>query len=1201
MRRLVAITALCLMPFGAPAQDASEEEDKGFLTNWLEENLSGGGREVTREGFQGALSSEATIDKLTIADDEGIWITVEDAVLDWNRSALLRGNLQVTQLSAGSIVLVRPPQTEAAAPSPEATEFQLPDLPVSIRIDQILAESVTLGEAILGEEAVVSLDGSVSLAGGEGQAELTIARIDDKTGSLALKASYANETKVLDLAFNVKEEPEGILVTLLDIPGAPSVDLSVDGSGPTSDFKAEIALATDGSPRVTGTVQLVDQTATDGAVTNTFAADLSGDLAPLLDEQYHEFVGSSAELSVAGARLPDGRLELERFRLKTAALDLAGTLSLSADGLPEAFDIKGTIAAIDGPDVVLPIAGPETRLGSATISGSFQAGRSDAWSLNANFLGFEREGITIADGVLQAEGFIRRTGSGDAEQREVTANIRTEVFGLDMQDPALSQAVGEELTATATVDWQEGGPVRIGSLDASSGDLGLAGSAIIDGFDDRFNIAANATATAGSLGRFSELAGLPLGGAAEIRLDGEFQPLGGAFDAVIEGTTTGLELGEPDYYDLVEGDGSFKLDARRDTAGLTIRTFTARTAGVSIDASGLVKTEASDLKLDVALTDAGKLVPQLDGPARLTGTARQSGPGWNVDLAATGPGLSAEVQGLVEDGASDLNLSASLDNAGIFVPALSGPASLSGNVRQDGPAWNIDLQGSGPGLEAAVDGVYQPNASDLNITARLDNLGRFVSGINGPASVSGNVRQDGPDYVVDLEGTGPGGSSLTASGTVAGSFETVDLKVDGSVPIGLANNFLSPSTDVQGTANLDLAISGPPALNSVSGTITTSGARVSAPGLRVALRRIDATVRLSQGQANVSVDGGFRAGGRVAVTGTLGLSAPFPADLQIDLINADFTDEPTYTTTLNGNLTLRGGLQGGGEIAGRIELGETEVRLAATTSTAGIPDITHVGDSAAARRTRARAGLVEASDEGAASPQNALGLDIVIVAPGRIFIRGRGLDTELGGRLRLTGTTANVIPIGQFDLIRGRLDILGKRIEMEEGRLLLQGSFNPTIRLVASTETDNANIRIVTEGTPQEPQITFESDPDLPDDEILANLLFGKSISSISPLQAAQLAAAVATLAGSGGDGVIGRIRSQFNLDDLDVTTDESGAAALRAGKYISENVYTDVEVNSQGQSEINLNLDITDNITAKGSAGTDGNTGIGIFFERDY
>ena len=121
------------MPFGASAQDASEEEDKGFLTNWLEENLSGGGREVTIEGFQGALSSEATIDKLTIADDEGIWITVEDAVLDWNRSALLRGNLQVTQLSAGSIVLVRPPQTEAAAPSPEATEFELPDLPVSIR------------------------------------------------------------------------------------------------------------------------------------------------------------------------------------------------------------------------------------------------------------------------------------------------------------------------------------------------------------------------------------------------------------------------------------------------------------------------------------------------------------------------------------------------------------------------------------------------------------------------------------------------------------------------------------------------------------------------------------------------------------------------------------------------------------------------------------------------------------------------------------------------------------------------------------------------------------------------------------------------------------------------------------------------------------------------------------------------------------
>ena len=70
---------------------------------------------------------------------------------------------------------------------------------------------------------------------------------------------------------------------------------------------------------------------------------------------------------------------------------------------------------------------------------------------------------------------------------------------------------------------------------------------------------------------------------------------------------------------------------------------------------------------------------------------------------------------------------------------------------------------------------------------------------------------------------------------------------------------------------------------------------------------------------------------------------------------------------------------------------------------------------------------------------------------------------------------------------------------------------------------------------------------------------------------------------------------------DFDVTTDEQGNAAVRAGAYLSENVYTDVTVTSEGTTEINLNLDITSEITAKGSVDQDGETSVGVFFERDY
>ena len=57
----------------------------------------------------------------------------------------------------------------------------------------------------------------------------------------------------------------------------------------------------------------------------------------------------------------------------------------------------------------------------------------------------------------------------------------------------------------------------------------------------------------------------------------------------------------------------------------------------------------------------------------------------------------------------------------------------------------------------------------------------------------------------------------------------------------------------------------------------------------------------------------------------------------------------------------------------------------------------------------------------------------------------------------------------------------------------------------------------------------------------------------------------------------------------------------MRAGKYLSENIYTDVTVSSDGSTEINFNLDITDEVTAKGTVNAGGETGIGIFLERDY
>jgi translocation and assembly module TamB len=230
-----------------------------------------------------------------------------------------------------------------------------------------------------------------------------------------------------------------------------------------------------------------------------------------------------------------------------------------------------------------------------------------------------------------------------------------------------------------------------------------------------------------------------------------------------------------------------------------------------------------------------------------------------------------------------------------------------------------------------------------------------------------------------------------------------------------------------------------------------------------------------------------------------------------------------------------------------------------------------------------------------------LALDLTIAAANQLFIRGRGLDAELGGEVRIQGSLANPQPSGAFNLIRGRLDILGKRFALDEALLQLEGDLVPFLRVLASTESQDITANVLIEGRADDPKVSFTSFPELPEEEVLALLLFGQGLQNLSALQALQLANAVATLAGRGGEGVVSRLRQGFGLDNLDVKTSAEGAAELTAGKYLGQNLYSEVTVGQDGRTQIDLNFDLTDSITLRGSTGSGGNTGVGVFLEKDY
>jgi translocation and assembly module TamB len=242
------------------------------------------------------------------------------------------------------------------------------------------------------------------------------------------------------------------------------------------------------------------------------------------------------------------------------------------------------------------------------------------------------------------------------------------------------------------------------------------------------------------------------------------------------------------------------------------------------------------------------------------------------------------------------------------------------------------------------------------------------------------------------------------------------------------------------------------------------------------------------------------------------------------------------------------------------------------------------------------------TESGNALPST-IALSLNIRAANRIFVKGRGVDAQLGGELRLIGTADKPSALGQFTLERGRLNALGRTLDFTSGSVTFSGDLDPQLSFVAATEVDGTRIEIAITGVASDPKFGFSSSPELPEDEILALLLFNKSLANLSPLQIVQLASEVSELGGlAGGPGVLGRLKSGIGIDTLNLTTDDEGEVAVSAGSYLNENVYVGVEQGSASDSSrVKIDLDITKNLKLRGEAGADGKSKLGVGVEWEY
>ncbi|MGO7016648.1 translocation/assembly module TamB domain-containing protein [Rhizobium leguminosarum] len=606
--------------------------------------------------------------------------------------------------------------------------------------------------------------------------------------------------------------------------------------------------------------------------------------------------------------------------------------------------------------------------------------------------------------------------------------------------------------------------------------------------------------------------------------------------------------------------------------------------------SGTPANPVVDFKLD--WKDAATSHTKAAGLSRLAlaATGKYAGDRLDFDAALNGGGIALKAAGnLAIAGTSirSLDVTANTTNlpAGIangFVPGLAAEGAVSATVKATGAL-------SAPSVDFKVD---WKNAA----TSQTKGAGLSPFSIDASGKLAGNR------LTVDTSLAGDAGMSLKGGGSVViTGNRAMDMRFTGNLPFAVLGAPLAQQGLVaDGVATVNLQIGGTAAAPVINGTVSTNGTKLVDVRRNMAVNNLTATVTFNGSQAVISrLTGSLSGGGTISASGTIGIqpAGGFPADISIKLDKAVYVDGTLVVSTVNGTVGLRGPITNA-TLSGKLRLDKTSITVPEKlpTSLREI-DIRH--------KNAPRAVLAQLRDDGERKPgekSSVITLDLEIDAPSHIFVRGRGIDAELGGLVTIRGTAAAPIVTGGFTMRRGRMTILNRRLDFsDKSRITFAGDMTPALDMEATSASGTTTLTVDVAGLATDPAITFSSSPQLPQDEVLAQLIFGQSMSKLSPVQIAQLADAVSQLAGNRSTSLFEGLRNQLGVDDFDVSTDSKGQTSVSVGRYLNDRTYFELQQGGSAGAKAVINLDVGRGVKLRGGAGGNGEGEAGIVYEREY
>jgi len=559
---------------------------------------------------------------------------------------------------------------------------------------------------------------------------------------------------------------------------------------------------------------------------------------------------------------------------------------------------------------------------------------------------------------------------------------------------------------------------------------------------------------------------------------------------------------------------------------------------------------------------------------------------------------------------------AELDVQGQISPTLALRASL----RQVQPALvNVFL----PNLLAA--GVIEAHA-DLrgSLTAPTGEITLNALGVQSaddaalglpPANIYVTAGLRGHTADIDARLDAGSASQLTALGQAPLAADgEVNMKIKGKVDVGLMNAFLEArGQHASGQLDIDATVTGNAAAPQITGSLDLKNGKINDYGRGVSVTDIAAQIVGDQGTLLIKSFTASAAPGTLSMSGSVGiLQKGIPVDLQITARNAQPLVSKLITANFNADLTIKGAARERLDVAGSMHLNRTLIGIPN-----GLPLNVAVLD---VRRRGTKAPPVR-------EKPLIIGLNVAVQAPDQVLVQGRGLDARMRGDLQIGGTMDSPSVSGGFDLERGTFSLASGRLNFTEGSVTfngagLQNKIDPSLNFTAQTTIADTTATMHITGLADAPVFDFSSSPPKQQDDIMALLLFGAPTQQLTPLQLAQVGAALASLSGVGGSNSLNplvKIQKSLGLDRLSIgagttnaQTGQDTGASIEAGRYVSKRVYIEAKQSTAGTSQLEADVDLTKHLRLQTRLGNgtavqgttpdnDPGTSIGLIYRFEY